>query len=215
MNRLADIAGELDRRDVGVTWLVRPRTAAQPVTEWVKERARRGDGVLMHGYDHMVMPSHRPVWLGRKAEFAALPAHEAGLRLTAAVAALERVDLRVDGFAPPRWLGSPGTLTALRRHGFTMCADAVGVHDLRTGDVRRARVYGLNRGTTRSAALRCYAMVQSVARAARRTPMIRLTMDAGDLAHAAVRAALLEAVDLALDAGARASTYGSPALVHS
>lgn len=207
---MTDIVAELDRRGVGVSLLVRPRACAQSglVTAWVKTRARYGDSVLMHGYDHGITPSHRPVWPGVKAEFAGLPAHEAGLRLKAAVAALERVDLPVDGFAPPRWLASRGTLTALRRNGFTLCADAAGIHHLRTGELQRARVHTLAAGQpNRTETLRCFALVLAVARAARRGGLIRVGADVADLARPGPRQALLDAVDVAVEAGAAPSTY--------
>lgn len=208
---VADVLAELDDRGVGATLLVRPRACVQSplLTEWVKARARRGDTVLMHGYDHAITPSHRPVWPGVKAEFAGLPAHEAGLRLTAARAALERVDLPVDGFAPPRWLASRGTLSALRRHGFTLCADAAGVHDLRTGELHRARVHMLLSGAPgRTETLRCFALVLAASRAARRGGLVRVGADAADLGRPGPRQALLDAVDVAVEAGATPSTYG-------
>jgi hypothetical protein len=87
---------------------------------------------------------------------AALPAHEAGLRLTAAATAMERAGLRSDGFVPPRWLASPGTVVALRRKGFALCADIVGVRDLHTGTIHRGRVQasGPARGPSRGGASR-------------------------------------------------------------
>lgn len=212
--RIADITGEFDRRDLPLTWLVRPRAVdrAPLLAEWVKDRARRGDAVLMHGYDHNVVPAHHVTLRGRRAEFAALPAHEARLRLTAAVAALERAGVSVDGFAPPSWLGSPGTLAALRGHGFRLCADSLGLHDLRAGELRRARVLSLPRGSARSEVLRCYALVQAVTLVARRSGLLRIALDADEIAHAGPRAALLESVDIALAAGALPDTYGRSAL---
>ncbi len=209
LHHLADVTAELDRREVPASLLLRPRAVAQSphVAEWVRTRAGRGDSVLMHGYDHTVTPSHRPIHLGRRAEFATLPAHAAGLRLTAAAKVLERVDLRVDGFAPPRWLASEGTLAALRRNGFALCADAVGVHDLRTGEMHRARVQSLPCGGQRTETLRCFALVLGAARTARRGGLVRLAIDAEDLARPGPRQAFLDAVDVALEAGDSASTY--------
>lgn len=211
---LSDVARLLDGRGVPLTLLVRPRACAssRPLTGWVKARARRGDTVLMHGYDHVVTPAHRPVWPGGRAEFARLPAHEAGLRLSAAAAALDRVELPVDGFAPPRWLASRGTLTALRRHGFPLCADAVGVHDLRSGAVHRARVLTLggnpaNRTSDRTETVRCFAFVLASARAARRGGPVRLGVDLAELGRPGPRQALLDAVDVAVESGAVACTY--------
>src|SRR5690348_4701215 len=104
LHRCADLAADLDRRGVPLSLLFAPRTE-DVVVDWVKDRTERGDGLLLHGYDHRVAPGHR-INLGRKAEFAALPAHEARLRLIAATAALDGCGLSTEGFAPPRWLAS-------------------------------------------------------------------------------------------------------------
>lgn len=209
MLRLTDVIAQLAARGVPVSLLVQPRACARSplVSEWVQARAREGDAVLMHGYDHAVTTPHRSVPLGRKAEFATLPAHEAGLRLTAAAAAMERTGLRVDGFAPPRWLASAGTLTALRRLGFALCADAVGVHDLRTGELHRARVQRLTTQSHRTETLHCFALVLGAARSARRGGLVRIGADSDDLARPGPRQALLDAVDVAIEAGATPYTY--------
>lgn len=140
---------ELDSRLVPASWLLppRPRTgshdAGAPHIGWLRERLRVGDALVMHGFDHAVPPLARPR-LGRRAEFAGLPSHEAALRLIAANRAMAELGLHSDVFAPPRWLSSPGTLVALRKRGFRVCADNVGVRLLeRTGphgDLIRARV---------------------------------------------------------------------------
>lgn len=205
-SRTEELLHALDERGVGLTLLLRPRTCVRsPLAAWAADRVRRGDRILLHGYDHAVLP--RPSgWRRRRAEFAGLGAHEARLRLAAACAVLERSELPVDGFAPPRWLASPGTLAALRGHGFALCADATGVHDLRTGDLHRARV--LNAPGGHASAVRCFGFVQAAARAARRGGLIRIGGDTADLAGANSRHAFLDAVDIALDAGARPATYG-------
>ncbi|MDQ3886993.1 MAG: DUF2334 domain-containing protein, partial [Actinomycetota bacterium] len=130
------LTAELDRRGVHTSLLVVPR-APGPV-DWVRYRRAGGDAVLLHGYDHTADPigawgRHAVTRIGRRAEFAALPCHEAGLRLLAGDKLLEQLELRTDAFAPPRWLASPGTLEALRCAGFAVCADATMVHDLRAG----------------------------------------------------------------------------------
>lgn len=212
--RLTDVIAELAHRGVPVSLLVRPQVCARSplVSEWVRARTRQGDAVLLHGYNHAVTTSQRPMPLARKAEFATLPAHEASLRLTAAVATLERIGLPIDGFAPPRWLASAGTLTALHRLGFALCADAVGVHDLRTGELHRARVQMLTTQSHRTEVLRCFALVLGAARAARRGGLVRIGADADDLARPGPRQALLDAVDVAIEAGATPSTYGNFAM---
>lgn len=165
--------------------------------------------MLLNGYDHRIPPTHRAVHLGRKAEFAALPAHEARLRLIAAKAALDATGVAVDGFAPPRWLASPGTVQALREHGFTLCADQNAVRDLVTGEIRRARVQEFTSQSHRTETVRCFALVLASARAARRGGLVRLGIDAADLSRPGLRQALLDAVDVALENRAFGSTYGS------
>ena len=83
--------------------------------------------LVLHGYDHSrrpLGPQHRI----RRAEFSALPAHEATLRLAAARWVMERAGLDTASFTPPGWRASPGTLTALAARGFAVCADEGGVH---------------------------------------------------------------------------------------
>lgn len=226
LERCADFAAELDRRSVPLSLLVTPRPSAaapptpdSPALRWVRGRIAGDDTPALHGFDHgvgsekgllprLASSATRQGSLLRGAEFAALPAHEAGLRLTAALAALDRLRLRVDTFVPPRWIVSPGTLTALRRHGFEVCADITAVRELRTGLVHRARVYGFGPGE-RAEPWWCRALVLGAGRAARRGRMVRLAVDATDLQRPGPRQAVLDAVDLALHYGARPTTYGA------
>lgn len=208
LHHCAELATELDRREVPLSLLVTPNSGEPDAIAWMRERARRGDDVLLHGYDHRITPAHT-VRLGRKAEFAALPAHEARLRLIAASSALERTGLRADGFAPPRWLVSRGTLDALRKLGFPLCADLSSVRVLRTGEVHRSRVQGFGGQHQRTETLRCFALVLSAARSTRKGGLVRLGVDAADLAQAGRRHAFLDAVDIALESGARGSTYSA------
>jgi len=208
LDRGADLSDELAARGVPLSLLLAPRIAGAdqpaPVLGWVRARRAAGDALLQHGYDHPAEP--RSLVGRRRAEFAALPAHEAGLRLIAAGSAMERLDLLPDGFVPPRWLASPGTLIALRRKGFQLCADLVGVRDLRTGIVHRGRVLGLGSGE-RTEPWWCFALVMGAARTARRGGLVRLAVDTADLVRSGPRQALLDAVDIALHHGARPLTY--------
>jgi uncharacterized protein len=205
LDRSAALSAELVSRGVPLSLLVAPRVAGadQPdaVRAWLAGRTAAGDAFLLHGYDHAPPPGRR-----RRAEFATLPAHEAGLRLTAAGAALERLGLVADGFVPPRWLVSPGTLTALRAKGFRLCADAYGIRDMRTGTVYKGRVQGFG-VAERAEPWRCLAVVMAVARTARRGGLVRLAADTADLARPGPRQALLDAVDVALGHGAVGQVY--------
>lgn len=217
LHRCADLASELERRQVPLSVLYPASIGEGPVTEWVRERTSCGDGLLLHGYDHQVPPTDRPVVsLARKAEFAALGAHEARLRLIAAKAAMENTGLTPHGFAPPRWLASPGTLDALRENGFQLCADQYGVRDLKTGEVRRTRVQEFASQSQRTETIRCFALVLATARAARRGGLVLLGVEAADLARPGLCQAQLDAVDVALENRAFGTTYAklkvSPAL---
>jgi predicted deacetylase len=201
LHRCVEMADELDVRGVPLSLLFTPRVAGSPqpsvVVDWVRQRRDQEDALLLHGFDQVPMPR-------RRAEFASLPAHEAGLRLTAASRSMERLGLPVDGFAHRST--SSGTITVLRRNGFVLCADAAKVQDLRTGAVHKGRLHGLAHGE-RVEPWSCFALVLGMARAARRGGLVRLAVDAADLSRPGPRRAILDAVDIATHHGARSITY--------
>lgn len=207
----ADLSKELSSRGVPFTMLFAPRIAGadQPgvVLSWVRQQQTVGNALVQHGYDHPADTRTRTI--RRRAEFASLPAHEAKLRLTASATTMERLNLTTDAFAPPRWVASPGTLLALRHKGFTLCADIMGIRDLRTDEVHRGRIQGFGFGE-RTEPWWCFALVMGASRAARRGHLIRLAVDTADLTRSGPRQALLDAVDIALHHGAKPITY--PAL---
>lgn len=208
-----DLCEELSTRGVPLSLLLAPKSggADQPSTvlAWIRVQQAAGNALVQHGYDHQPDARTRTA-IRRRAEFASLPAHEAKLRLTASAAAMERLDLVTDAFAPPRWVASAGTLSALRHKGFRLCADLVGIRDLRTRAVHRARVQGFGFGE-RTEPWWCFALVMATARAARKGHVIRLAVDTADLTRAGPRQALLDAVDIALHHDATPTTY--PALL--
>ncbi|TDV39988.1 DUF2334 domain-containing protein [Actinophytocola oryzae] len=208
LERSADLSRELAARGVPLSMLFAPRIAGVDqqavVLNWIREQQAAGNALLQHGYDHAADPRTRTI--RRRAEFASLPAYEAKLRLTASATAMERLNLTSAAFAPPRWVASPGTMLALRHKGFTLCADLVGIRDLRTETVHRGRVQGFGVGE-RAEPWWCFALVMGAARAARRGQLVRLAVDTADLARSGPRQALLDAVDIALHHGATALTY--------
>ncbi|WP_218591678.1 DUF2334 domain-containing protein [Pseudonocardia oceani] len=214
--RGAAFAEALDARGVAVSQLYRPGAwegwSDAPLVGWLHARRERGDAIVLHGFDHSAGPAR----VGRRAEFAALPRHEAGLRLRAARRTLGAVDLRTDLFVPPRWIASAGTVEALREQGFTMYADEAGVHRLDTPGAVRARVLGFRASGGRrpvaedaraAEAWRCRVLVAEVARVARRGGVARINVRAKDLRKPARVEAALAAVDAALAAGAVPVTY--------
>lgn len=211
--RGAQFAAALDARGVTLSQLHRPGAyagpAASPLLDWLRGRRDSGDAIVLHGFDH----SSGPTRVGRRAEFAALPQHEAGLRLRAARRTLGAVDLRTDLFVPPRWIASAGTVDALREQGFTMYADENGVHRLDGPGSVRARVLGFRAsGEGRGAAdpWRCRLLVAEVSRIARRGGIVRINVRAKDLRRPARVEAALAAVDEALARGAVPVTYRLP-----
>jgi uncharacterized protein len=184
-------AAELGARGVPLTHLLRPADAPPALVAWIRHR---GDALALHGYDH----TRRPLGHGRRTgEFASLPHHEAGLRLTAARRALTAAALWTDVFVPPRWLASAGTFAAAAEQGFRVLAVDSGIHDLRTGAVVPGRVLG-----TRSAPL-------GVAWVLRRGGPVRIHVRAEDLRRPGRAEAVLAAVDAAL-AHVTPTTYARP-----
>ena len=212
LDRSADLSDELASRGVPFSMLFAPKIAGADqsgtVLTWVREQQAAGNALLQHGYDHAADTTTRTI--RRRAEFASLPAHEAKLRLTASATTMERLNLTTEAFVPPRWVASPGTVLALRHKGFAMCADVMGVRDLRTGTIHRGRIQGFGFGE-RTEPWWCFALVMGASRAARRGQLIRLAVDTTDLARSGPRQALLDAIDIALHHDATPLTY--PALL--
>lgn len=201
----AELEADMAARGVRLSLLVTPRPrAGRGLREAAAWLADRQDALVLHGYDHVAPPGSAT--FGRRAEFALLRAHEANLRLTAATAVLEQHGLATDIFAPPRWLASPGTIHALQRRRFALCADVAAARDLRTGQVHRGRVFGFGQsGITEP--WWCRAMVLGASRLARRGSLLRLAVDAADLRRTGPTQALRDAVDIALHHGAYPCTY--------
>jgi uncharacterized protein len=223
--RAAAFAAELDARGVPASQLFRPRgaRAGSPLVEFLHRRRSAGDAIVLHGYDHDPDPTGAGrTRVGRRAEFAALPRHEAGLRLVAARRALTAAGFRTEVFVPPRWIASPGTVDALREQGFRVLADGHGVRRLDTGEEVRARVLGFRAsggrgaaGGDRGDAWRCRVLLAEVVRTARREGVVRINVRAKDLRRPARRDAALAAVDAALELGAQPLTHRPPAAVRA
>jgi uncharacterized protein len=219
LDRAVAFTGELEARGVPISQLLRPAgvPVGSPLAQWVHERRAAGDALVLHGYDHTAAPIALPL-VGRRAEFAALPRHEAGLRLVAARRALTALGLRTDVFVPPRFIASPGTVDALREQGFGLLADENGVRFLQEPAERlvRSRVLGFRVSGERhpvaddrrsAEAWRCRVLAAEVSRTVRRGGLVRINVRAKDLKRPPRRAAVLAAVDAALRLGATPTTY--------
>lgn len=226
VDRGAALAADLDARGVPLTHLFRPRGAvdapASALRDLLRARLAAGDALAVHGFDHTPDPTGARIGVGRRAEFAALPAHEAVLRLRGARRALAACGFAADVFVPPRWIASPGTFDALRDVGMAVCADETGEHVLSGADAGfvRSRVLGFRGvGERRDVAAdrraaeawRARLLVAEVGRTARRGGPVRIAVRAKDLRRPVRRAAVLAAVDAALALGAVPEVYDARA----
>ncbi len=189
--------GQMDARGVPVSLLVAPRLKGgyrldrDPGTvDWLAARRGRGDAVLLHGYDEAATKK-------RRGEFAALPAHEANLRLMAADRVLEHLGLRTRLFAAPGWTVSSGTIKALPHNGFRLLAELHGITDLIRQTTVRGRVLGIGEGFL-AEPWWCRMLVLSAERTARRGGVVRVAVAAPHLRKTGPLQAMLDAVDLAL-----------------
>ena len=202
-----DLVGELERRSVPVSLLVAPRRGREyelatdrGTQDWLRHRRRQGDAIVLGGYDDAATKVRRP-------EFASIGPAEAAVRLAAADRLMADMGLRTRIFAPPRWNASPGCLTALPGAGFRVCADLTGTRDLVRGSVERGRVLSMGEGFIADTWW-CRALVAAAGRTAASGGLVRLNISATQLGRTVPRAALLDAVDLAVDRhGARAYRY--------
>lgn len=212
LEHAAGFAAEMDRRGVELSLLVAPRLPGnyrllsdRPTQEWLRARRATGDAIVLHGYDQAATSR-------RHAEFAALPRHEARLRLLAADRVLEQTGLRTRVFAAPRWSVSDGALAALPAAGFRLVAGLTNIHDLERDSIVRTRIYGIgsDSGDTGPYAAEpwwCKALVMGAGRVARRGGLLRLAVSAKQLGRSGPRQAMLDAVDLALYHGAAPAVY--------
>lgn len=207
LDRAIDLVGDLERRAVPVSLLVAPRRGQDyelgrdPGTqEWLRHRRRRGDSIVLGGYDEAATRPRRP-------EFASISAPEAAVRLAAADRLMADMGLRTRLFAPPRWNASPGCLAALPSAGFRICAALTDVHDVVRGTAERGRVLSIGEGFVADSWW-CRALVAAAGRTAAAGGLVRLNVSAGQLHRRAPRSAVLDAVDLAVGGfGARATAY--------
>jgi uncharacterized protein len=192
-----DFCRQLGSRSVPVSFLVAPRLKGGyrldedgATVGWLAARRDAGDAIVLHGFDEATTKK-------RRGEFAALPAHEANLRLMAADRVMEHVGLRTRLFAAPGWTVSPGTVIALPRNGFRTLAALTEIADLVRRTTLRARVLGIGEGFL-SEPWWCRTLVLSAERTARRDGIVRVAVAARHLRRTGPRQAMLDAVDLAL-----------------
>lgn len=194
---VAEFCSELDARQIPASLLVAPRLKGGyrldrdiPTVEWLTKQRAAGASVVLHGFDEAASKK-------RRGEFAALPAHEANLRLMGADRVLEHLGLRTRLFAAPGWTASQGTVMALPRNGFRLLAGDSGITDLVRSTTLRARVLGIGEGFL-TEPWWCRTLVLAAERTARRGGTVRLAVAASQLRRIGPRQAMLDAIDLSL-----------------
>ncbi|WP_432993277.1 DUF2334 domain-containing protein [Dactylosporangium sp. CA-233914] len=186
--------------------------------EVLRARAAQGDELVLHGWCHQAGPEGRALRraVGRAvargaAEFAALDERQAADRLGSARSVLDRLGLRTTGFTPPGWLASPAAERALAGAGFRYTTDHFGVKNLHaTGSTRARRGFALSHRPGGTGERLGAAVVRAgAAWAARRRGLVRVALHPDDLHRPGLRDDTLRAIEGALKAGARATTYGA------
>jgi hypothetical protein len=207
LEQVQRIAQRLDAQGVPLSLLVAPKLPGKYklakdrlTAEWLRERKSRGDAIVLHGYDQAATKL-------RKAEFAALPAYEARLRLTAADRMMDHLGLRTRLFAPPEWAASPGAQTVLPELGFHQLIRADSVLDTQSGETRTARLFA-PRPKYESWQRRVVGLWAW--RSARKGELAQLAISGKHLDDIDVRGLFFEALDLALERGLRPVRYGNP-----
>lgn len=204
--RVQTFADELSTRQVPLSLLVAPRLKGgyrlaedESTCDWLRLRRAGDDAIVLHGYNQV--PSRK-----RRAEFAELGAHEAGLRLLAADRILETIGLRTRIFAAPRWNASLGAQSAMPGRGFRTNLGSTSIDNTVTGAQIRARVLGIGDGFPVEPWW-CRLLVANTVRVARRGGVVRLSVAAKHLDAPVAGKAILDCIDLALMHDVEPLTY--------
>lgn len=167
-----------------------PLEAAPAFVAWLRECARLGAEVLLHGERHDEVGLRRG-WpdavraagrTAREGEFLTLDRAAADVRIGRGLDRLRALGLEPVGFVPPAWLAREATHASVRDHGLAVSEDAAGVRVLRRGARLRApAVRWSGRSAFRAHASRAVAAWRW--RVHRRASLLRLALHPQDLAH--------------------------------
>jgi predicted deacetylase len=197
----------------------------------------RGHELALHGYYHLA--THGAGNLLRRgvaqmvarggAEFASLSQDEADARINAGLDELASIGVAPVGFHPPGLLVSPDAVRALRRSGLRYYSTHLGVHTLRAAE-SASPLPDTGSGPSEGAAaeLRLTApalahrpgravaeqfgsrlMTQAARRLVAEGRALRIALHPDDLARPGLREVTLRAIDDAIAAGARPTTYAA------
>jgi predicted deacetylase len=118
-----------------------------PFCEFLRDRERRGDEIVLHGFWHLDLATRRMGlrdWIERRVytagegEFSRLDDNTARTRILRGLAVLRLAGWQPRGFVAPAWLMSPGTRAALDSLPFRYCATRDLVIPLGRDEVIRA-----------------------------------------------------------------------------
>jgi len=213
---------DVDNLGIPVSQLVVPgpwrgaRLADAPdLARALSDRVARGDEIVLHGWTHTAGPEGP--WLRRAvgrlvargaAEFAALSETQARTRLRDGRAELAAAGLSTNGFTPPGWLASPGSVAALAVEGFAYVTTHRGLLDLRNR--RSHRGFALSHRPGGAGERLGVAVMRTWARhTTARGGLVRLALHPDDLSRPGLRDATLRTIEAVLAAGGRATTYGA------
>lgn len=182
----------------------------------LRARVAGGDEIVLHGWLHQAGPEGGLVrrTVGRAvargaAEFAALDAVQARQRLSHADEVMRSVGLSAQGFTPPGWLASPGSVQALSAAGFRYLTTHRGLWHLPERRLHRGFALS-NRPVGGVTEWLGAAMMQAGARrSAAHGGVVRLALHPDDLSRPRLRDTTLRAIETALRRGAVAQTYGT------
>jgi predicted deacetylase len=130
---------------------------------------------------------------------------------------LDRQGFAVEGFTPPGWLASPGSLAAMARLGYRYTTSHAGIHPLRAdgfGPLIRAPALS-HRPGGRGERLGAELLVRLSRRAAAAGRGVRIALHPADRTRPALVDATLHAITTALALGAIPTTYGTVSRTYS
>ena len=161
---------------------------ASTFRRWVDGRLERGDELAMHGLRHLdeaASPWTPRAWIARRvmtareAEFAAVTADEARMRITRGLALMRNCGWPVAGFVPPAWQISARAGATLGEFGFGYTSTRTSLY--RLPDWTRCRAPALTFGSR--SALRRWASIRwtrSLVARVQDLPLVRFALHPGD-----------------------------------
>jgi len=207
-------------------WRGTPLAASPELAALLRDAAAAGHEIALHGWSHEARPDDGRAlrrWTGGIAargagEFWTLGEAEARTRLEQGLGTLAAAGLSVEGFVPPGYLASPGARAALAASGLRYWTSHFFVHELAGGTRMLAPSVShrpaLADGAVSSAPGRPLlerAGQGLIGGASLLLPRpgcpLRLALHPDDLHRPGLRETTLRAIERALGAGARATTY--------